>query len=284
MEFLNKELEARLSKLEDRHRRAVASIRDISSSIPRLNNHEELKGDWVIASDWHVPYYSPNWVELMMLTAHKMEVDQLLIPGDFFDQRSFAHHLPSAHEQKDGDWELGICGEVLEQVCKCFKRVVLTAGNHDLRIFRMLLGDISFQTTIRMILENKQDNLLISEYPYSIINPVKAKVGGKMEYIDGWRITHPKNYSVITGRVATNLCNKYSMNVLVAHGHHSGRVQSLNGRYTCGDTGGMFDLLKQQYVMYTDTTHPVWNNGFWIIKNNRGYMFDETTDFKEVLK
>ena len=49
----------------------------------------------------------------------------------------------------------------------------------------------------------------------------------------------------------------------------------ISGRFPCADLGVMTSHMHHPYVMYSDTTHPTWNVGFGMIRNNTYYAFSE---------
>jgi hypothetical protein len=74
------------------------------------------------------------------------------------------------------------------------------------------------------------------------------------------------------------------MNVISAHGHHFGFSYSDDGRYICIDGGGMMDLEKTAYIMYSMANNPHWQNGFTIVKNNHAHFFHERMDWNRIMK
>lgn len=264
----------------------MAQILEIVDSVPKLDHYEKLTGDYVVTHDWHSPFFSGKWVQRLFHVSWLYGIRRHICAGDMFDLTNFSEFAKSTYNEKDAEWELGRAGKSVSLILDGFDENILLSGNHDRRMLKMVFqfgANIKFKTSLAMILQEQKQNLLISDYPYCILNGKKAIINGKQEYVDGWLICHPKNYSVITARVPTALAGKFEMNVLSAHGHHMGWVYSDNGRYICIDGGGMMDLTKTDYVMKSITKHPRWQNGFTIIKNNHAHIFHERMDWQKIM-
>jgi len=136
----------------------------------------------------------------------------------------------------------------LEEV---FDETILFTGNHEDRFSRTNKFHID-NTRVLQMLGRDMKHYKFSEYHYLIL--------------DDWRLTHPGSYRQQKLSVASALADKFRMNVLQAHGHFGSIGYSRSG-YLVGDMGGIFDKTRAEYTMEKDTTHPVWNNGFFIYKD-----------------
>lgn len=218
------------------------------------NDYFRLSGDWVVSSDYHIPYSDQELIENMIKVAKKFKISNLLVAGDFLDMAMFSEYF--IQEEGSFEEELETAREVLKLLSGHFKDVRFLAGNHDIRMLRKL----EFKLNVKNFFQMLDKDLKVSKYPYCTIN-------------DRWRITHPKTYSRLSTRVAYFMTHKHKMHIGVAHGHAMGVTYSPSGEEICFDTGGMFQRDRIEYVNLIDTTHPMWTSGFSIIKNNHLYLF-----------
>jgi hypothetical protein len=228
-----------------------------------------LRGNWMVTSDWHVPYHDPELIELMVATANRFHVENLAIVGDFFDLKWLSHFdIKDLEGSLRDDLAIGI--QMLNELLHDFKRVFWSMGNHEYRIFRALKWMLNLPDLAAMLVDNKR--LVATQLTHAVL-----KSGGR-EY----RLTHPKSYSRKAADVAVQLAEKFHCNVLSAHGHLMGTRISVSGEYVGADLGGMFDMERQEYLyLEGDTTHPVWNSGFAMVKDGYLYAFPKTkTDWE----
>ena len=231
----------------------------------------KIKSDYcILTADWHIPYFSWFWCDkvLQLGKKHKGKRD-LIIGGDFFNLDAFSKwdfndendNLPS---------ELASAKYIMQELLKVFDRIFISVGNHDSRILYATKGKLNYTHLFHIILDDKKligNRIFISNYPYVMLN-------------EKWRVTHSSQYSVNKEIVAKNLNIKYRQNIVNAHGHFISLAKGVSGDDVVGDIGGIFDRKKIHYVNLRDTSHPVWNSGFWVIRNNMPYVFgDGLTDW-----
>jgi hypothetical protein len=227
-------------------------------NIKAYNDYWKLSGDFVLTSDWHVPYHDADICNKMIAMAHKFDLNRLIIAGDFFNQDAFSHYL--SMDAIDFGEEKAIATDIMEKLCLSFDEIYILTGNHDIRLLKMLSFKLRIEDVWKMVTTEIGRQIKISEYPYLKIN-------------DKWHITHPKNFSVMPTSVARRMNHKYQQSVGVAHGHQMGITYSPSGKEVLFDTGGMFDQEKIEYSRMNDTTHSEWQTGFNIIKNDYLYQF-----------
>lgn len=229
----------------------------------KLDHFFEIEGDMIVSSDWHLPLVDVDMVMKLILVAKKFGLKKMALVGDFINFETIAHW---DQENMDVDlrMELESAEEMLEILFDWFDEIYWCFGNHDDRLTRLFNFQLQPTEFGRLITDQIGKKLFISSHPYMILNN-----GSK------WRLTHPKNFSILTNRVPTKLADKYRCNVLGAHGHHQGISFDTSGRDLCGDLGCLTDYEKTHYIMFKDTTHPIWNMGFGMIRNGAYYMFSE---------
>lgn len=243
---------------EESTRKKLDEIENISK---KLTNNFKIDGDWMITSDWHLPLIDTDVVFKMILIAKKFKIKRLAIVGDFVDFESISlweHKNKNAEIRKD----LDSATKMLEVLFDWFDEIRWSFGNHDERLSRLFNFALHPTEFGKLITDQIGKKLFISSHPY-----IELENKGK------WRLTHPKNFSILTARVPAKLAEKYRCSVLGAHGHHLGFCFDVSGQDICGDLGCLCDFEKTHYMMYNDTTHPRWNKGFAMVRNGCYYQF-----------
>jgi len=239
------------------------------------NDFWRLQGDYIISSDWHIPYYDNKLADHLIKIAKKFKIKKMIIAGDFTDQAAFRAILYNNSQigisEEDLGYTFSITAEVINILLDTFDEIRILTGNHDIYLLKVLQGKLKLETFWKLIGVSKKEfnkRVFVSKYPFCSLNKT-------------WHITHPKTYSRIPMNVSRAISTKYRMSVLSAHGHQMGLSTDISGKDICGDSGGMFDYKKIGYKWLSDTTHPQWINGFSIIRKNKIYLFsDAFTDWK----
>jgi UDP-2,3-diacylglucosamine pyrophosphatase LpxH len=242
---------------------------------PQYNNYWHLHGDFVISSDWHIPYHNSDMADKLVKIAKKFKVKNHIIAGDFSDQNIvrkmlYGQHVTGLEVREDLEQTFCIMAEAINTLLDWFDKIYLLTGNHDIYLLKVLQGNMKLDRFWKMIgVSPKEFNkrFFVSAHPFCAVN-------------DTWHITHPATYSRIPMTVARSISTKYRKSVMSAHGHQFGLSTDISGRDICIDTGGLFDYTRMGYKWHSDTTHPQWVGGFVMLKNNKPYLFSElTTDW-----
>lgn len=243
-------------------KRNMPNLKKVINEVsPILTNPLRLKGDWAITSDWHIPTMSVEWLEILINTSKKYGIKNLIIGGDLLNLDLLSYYWSQKNniETLSIDKELSIAKTTMRYLEETYDNIVWLLGNHERRL--------SHTTKYGLAASNM---LFLLECPVN-----KYTINGKSYcYLDDIRITHPKSYTQNKLSVASRLANKFNCHILQAHGHFLSAGYSVGG-YVIGDTGGMFDRHRVGYLDEADSTHPIWNNGFFIYKGKRLYMFGE---------
>lgn len=128
------------------------------------NDHLKLSGDWVVSSDYHIPYTDVGLVRLMIATAKKFKTKNLLVAGDFLDQAAFSMFF--IQETADFKEELEGAREIFQLLAGWFTNIKFLLGNHDTRLLKLLQFKLGAEDFFKMI----SDKLQLSQYPYCKIN------------------------------------------------------------------------------------------------------------------
>lgn len=148
-------------------------------------------------------------------------------------------------------------------LAKVFERVYWIKGNHDVRIYKRLLR-ASVNSTRADRLIQLAENVTSTQYHWCIVESA-----GRI-----WQIEHPLSYSQTPGTVGNDLAARFLHNIVVAHSHAIGMRRDRSGKYTIIDSGGVFHPAKLTYINLVHKRSPAVNQGFALIRNGVGYLFD----------
>lgn len=248
----------------------------IPSDEKNYDDFITIKGDTMNCSDIHIPFWHKELTRNMFAVAKKFKIKTLIINGDFLNLDSFSRWVTGFRGQTDTMRELKTAACYLQESLKIFKKIYLTTGNHEDRLFRQLEGQIPHSYFMKMISDNvgTQDEdkpIVVSDYPFCYVN-------------DCWMVGHPKNYSDRGGNTPSDLADVYDMNVITGHNHQLGIQTSKNGKHVGIDHGVSADPVKIEYYNKTLSKSRRWQPGFSMILNNKGYLFSlYHTDWKHWL-
>jgi hypothetical protein len=243
----------------------------VKSSAPRFLNWAKIEADKIgVCADIHAPFHSELWVYRFLSVCKKKGIKTCVIGGDLFQFDEFSKHKAN---NPDASFIKSILSfkKIMEAFFKVFDVIYISQGNHDDWLSIYTEGKITNEDMLALLGDfNKtfKQKVVVTKYPYIVIN-------GK------WRVTHAKSYSVTKGGVANKLATKHDMHICNAHGHFLSFGFSVNGKHYVIDLGGLFDRQRMYYVMFSDTTHPVWNNGFLTIENNFPTIWGDNIDWKK---
>jgi hypothetical protein len=229
------------------------------AATPRFDNPPVVRADNVcVMSDVHTPFEDAAWCSAVLDVARRYGVKDCLIAGDLFDLHALNGFVPAMVADDGAEMlltdELASAANFADTLLSTFERVTITLGNHEMRL-AVRLGRLSISIFKALLGFSKDERVTVSEYGYALIIDSN---GAK------WRVTHPKNASVIPVRVAAALTAIHEQNVIAAHGHDWGEATGAGGRYAaaCGMCG---DPLRIEYAQKTDNTRPLMQQGAWFL-------------------
>jgi len=226
-----------------------------------------LRGDTMVASDFHVPFFSLDWTQRLLDVADEYRIKQLCVAGDFFDGKTVGKY-------RDGDrnhtlqYELRVARDMFYDCLDRFKDIYFITGNHDVRLPKFM--DFEFNLEFFFHIVAQDEKIHVSDYSYCLHEFPKRETT---------RITHPLNFSKVKGSVATELADIKMQNILMGHTHHICDTFSKSGAYRACEIGGLFDSLKTEYYMKVDRRTPQWDNGFAMIRNGNISVLHGGTDW-----
>lgn len=235
------------------------------SKLPQIPDNQDIvynfvakepavtMGNCVVVADLHVPFYNEEFTSTVLPVAKRQGIKKMIIAGDLLDCISLKpDKFPANFEGVSFQTEIDVAGRLMEAWFSWFDEIWYLRGNHDWR----LMSKVSNQLRMAEIGKLVSSKLETTDFRHIILTS-----GAKT-----WRITHPKSYSQIGGAVAKRLAGKFHQNVMSAHGHFFAHTYDISGKFHAIDTGGLVDPNLVEYLHMTgDTTHPMWNNAYWLI-------------------
>ena len=232
-------------------------VKFVESQHPKLDGCITVETDnALVISDLHIQFQDAGWLERVVAFAQRHNIRICIIAGDLVDLTVLSTFVPSvlgagaATPTLDG--ELEDVSNTIAILLTVFDEVIILLGNHEIRLARKL-GNTTV-TVFKRTLGADSEHVRVSEYHYCIIQ----------SSYEPWRITHPRNASAVPVRVASQLADKYRMNVVAAHGHDWGMTTSVSGYYACA-CGMIADPERIDYTNYIDNTRPFMAQGAWAL-------------------
>jgi hypothetical protein len=224
-------------------------LRTMPLSIkPRYDNAPRLYGDLLILADLQMPFHDAEFIMRCLDVAHAWGIRQGVSAGDLMNGTAFSKF---GHKPADANWkeEARITRDGLMLMHEAVEEWLLLMGNHDIHIIKHLNEQIGMEDIIKLL--DRPKGIRGTDYYYCLAN-------------DTWRISHPRNVSVIPARIPSMLCSKYNMNVAAGHGHLVGIVPW--NQWLAVDIGICCDPLRLDYNAQRDNTRPAMQQGALILK------------------
>lgn len=222
----------------------IALVADAPECAPRFDQPVRVKArrGAAILPDPHAPMHDAAWCNRVIALAMRLGLDVVAVPGDLVDFTAFSKW--GRQERIEAEDEILAARQLLHALAASFETVVYTGGNHEMRLPRITGNLLELRDTMDMFV--RDNNVLTTDYHwFELIS------GGEKFYIE-----HPKNASVIPGRVPTKLAEKLGCHVIAGHGHQWGMVRDVSGRYWCIDAGVCCDPLRLAYINKVHSTRP----------------------------
>lgn len=238
-----------------------------SSDIDRLEFGLEkplnLRGDWAVTADWHVPLYDARLVNRFLDDAQQRGLYNLLIAGDFLNGDSLSQYMP---KQKSAGIEKEIreARKLMEVLAQNFKNIVFVKGNHDYRYVKSAEYRTDFVTAMKDVFDGI--DIGASRIKFTNLDHVYLNSNGQRYFI-----AHPTSYSKNPLNNPSSIAEVKKCHVLTAHTHHCAMGWDASGAYVIGELGGFFSIPQTEYLQST-TTYPNWCNGYWFIVRGKPEM------------
>lgn len=226
-----------------------------------LDKPLELKGNWAVTADWHVPLYDAKLVNMFLDESE--DYTNLLIAGDYLNGDSLSQYYPkqrSAGIEK----EVEEARKLMETLCLNFKNIVFLKGNHDYRFTKSTEYRESFVDSMNKVFDGIDKHgckVKFSNLDHCYLTSNKQR----------YFVAHPTTYSRTPLANPIAVCRTKECHTLTAHTHHCAMGWDPSGQYIVGELGGFFSIPQTEYLQGT-TSFPNWCNGYWFITNGLARM------------
>ena len=218
------------------------------STKPRYDKPPKFPADCLILCDSHIPYHDAKFINKTLALAQSWKLPNLLLAGDVMDMAalSFFSHKPTEILSK----ELEAGESFFKSVGEMFDNILMLMGNHERRFLHYLKEQLGMKYLMRLLDERKA---VVSEYSYA--------------FVEDWLVGHPRNASVIPGRVPVFLSRKYPRcNVASGHGHLAGMAYCEDGERLAIDIGCSVDPKRLDWISENLSVRPALSQGALVLR------------------
>ena len=237
----------------------------IRVSIPqptrkKFNRPPIIRESSLIIFDTQIPFHDAPFLSNLLDLAMAWGIKQGISGGDLLNMTSFSNFF---EHPEDKIWakEREIAISVLKALTSAVPKWLLIMGNHETFLLKKLAEQLGHEDILRLL--DKPEGINATDYYYC-----KVLLGGST-----WRITHPRNISVIHSRIPQRLCDKFHCNLVSGHGHLAGLTPDYSGKYFACDVGVTCDPERLDYVALRDNIRPAQCRGGLILMESEGKCF-----------
>ena len=228
-----------------------------TSRREKFNKPEIIRGPCLVIFDSQIPFHDADFINRLLELATDWGIRQGISGGDLLNMTSFSRFYEKPLD-KIWEKERSDAVGVLQALGDAIPQWFLVKGNHEDFLLKKMEEQIDHDDVLALI--DKRQGFLkgykATDYYYC-----EVRLGGSL-----WRITHPRNISVIHGRIPQRLCERYHCNVASGHGHLAGMTPDYSGRYMACDVGVTCDPLRLDYAALRDSTRPAQCQGALILQ------------------
>jgi hypothetical protein len=219
------------------------------SASPRYDNPPKIEKESVlILGDCQIPFHDAEFINQVKELAFSWGIKQCVWGGDILDLNALSIFLS---REDNAQQELDESEVYLAELASGFDRALWLMGNHEERLFRALDAWIGADRIRKMMGLGSQ--VVASDYYYGLIG-------------EEWIVSHPKNTSVIPGRVAMWLAEKYKRNQAILHDHVCGMAPTRDGSLLGISVGMCADPKRLEYVATRQNIRPEMCQGALILR------------------
>lgn len=232
----------------------------------------ELEGDYVVLSDIHTPTTDLDMARLVVPTAERYGVRQLIIAGDLLNV-DWLSAYPVLVPHPSGTDEIEAAKYLLAEWLRYFDRVVIAPGNHEDRFLKLNAGSLRLRSLVRLL--TRSDKVEVTDFDHVFVHTPNGR----------WMVAHGKNYSVNQLTVADQMAQKFDAHVIMGHQHHLAIGWDRYKRRIIVDNGGLFDVSRMAYVQMRASKSAGMMTGFSILRGGYPHVFGPSpfTDWAAVL-
>ena len=237
----------------------------LSKAVPksmsrRYDKPPIIKESCLVIFDTQIPFQDAEFLNNLLELARAWDIQQGISGGDLLNMSAFSI-FKERPEDKIWRRDRDVAIEVLRALHSHIPKWLLILGNHEAFLIKTLAQQIGHDDILALL--GKPQGFVATDYYYCLV-----KLGGSV-----WRITHPRNISVIHSRIPQRLCEKFHANVASGHGHLAGMTPDYSGKYVAVDVGITCDPLRLDYSSLRDSTRPSMCQGALILMESEGKCY-----------
>lgn len=223
------------------------------SDKPRYKNPPRFKGERLVLTDAQVPFHNATFINKCIDLALAWGIKSCLLAGDIFDVTAFAGEKFHTKPSDTFRVELSEGRKFVKAIADAFDEEDLLTGNHEKR-FRHFMREQLMAEEFKLLLR-APENVSFSDYGYC--------------FLENWMVGHPRNVSVIPGRIPFFLSRKFpTYNMATGHGHLQAITMAEDGKRIVVDIGSCADFSKLDWVAMDINTRPSMVMGALILARN----------------
>jgi len=223
----------------------------------KFDKPEIIRDPCLLLFDAQVPFHDSDFMSHVLEVAADWGIKQGISGGDLLNMTSFSRFF---EKPTDKVWrkERDDAVKVLVAMSDAVPDWLLLMGNHEDFLLKRLEEQVGHEDILALM--DRREGLLgafrATDYYWS-----EVRMAGET-----WRISHPRNISVIHSRIPQRLADKFQANIASGHGHLAGMTPSYSGKYMCCDVGVCCDPARLDYVSLRDSTRPAMCQGALILQ------------------
>lgn len=223
----------------------------------KFNKPEIIREPCLCIFDSQIPFHDADFLNRLLELAVDWGIRQGISGGDFFNMTAFSRFFENPSDKvwsKERNEAYQTCCAMHDAI----RKWLMVKGNHDDFLLKKLEEQMDHEDILSLV--DRRSGALsgfkATDYYYC-----EVRFGGSV-----WRISHPRNVSVIHGRIPQRLCERYHCNVASGHGHLAGMSPDYSGKYLACDVGVTCDPMRLDYVSLRDSTRPAQCQGALILQ------------------
>jgi len=225
--------------------------RIVEASAPKCRDPIRLHGNAIVTACWHSGALAidPYW-RVIKETAAALGIHRLIGLGDLISSDYYRRRAQEEiGEAAKPEQEYSAMDALLDYLKPDIKELVWVPGNHEALLLRILKMGIE-PARLRGLLKVTGMRVTMAWQSYM--------------FLDDWRLTHCRNYSVNRFAVERKLQAKFP-GQKIGHAHaHRLSVGYSDAGVPMIEIPAMADPERMGYIMRDDTTHPQHTPGFFV--------------------
>lgn len=247
-----------------------AVLRDESERAPKISPLHKCFGEFIVASDLHVPWHDPEALSAVCITAQLLDISSLIIAGDLLHMDSISRYVGVGRSITVSE-EILAAKRVLSALEQVFAQIIVIPGNHDQRIEKLLgtMDQKSLELLASLLGTKDIDDKerLAQLYLWQLLGSEKMQLYPLPDLLvnDAWLIQHPGTVSRVAPQNQRKMAEKHHKCILEGHSHLFGIGFDSSGKFVTMNMGHLSNDDNFRYKREKPSTFPNTVKGFCAI-------------------